>query len=146
MCENCRSALWYLDPHHDRFRDRSLAIPPCFAKFTGYNDWKRKKEKQPRLQQVDLDRHIQAISSILCQPWSHRPSFKMLNSQLVALVEVMKQYNDYLKKHAEAMQVAHSSTTALRQVEDNILLETRAAVLHSDTVYSEIQALLAAFV
>ena len=40
------SALWYLDPHHDRFKDRSLPIPPCFMKFSGYNDWKKKKKKK----------------------------------------------------------------------------------------------------
>ena len=133
------SALWYLDPHHDRFRSRSLIIPPCFMRFTGYNDWKRKKEKQPRIQQGDIDRHIQALSALLCQPWCHKPSFKMLQSQLVALVEVMKHYCEYLKKHGDSMQAAHSSTTVLRNVEDNILLETRAPVPQCDAEYCQIQ-------
>jgi len=133
------SALWYLDPHHDSFKDRSLAIPPCFAKFTGYNDWRRKKEKHPRLSQGDLDRHVQAVSSILCQPWSHKPSFKMLRSQLAALSEVMKQYCDYLKKHTETMKLAHSSTTVLRQVEENIMLETRVSVPQCNAAYGQIQ-------
>ena len=33
-------ALWYLDPHHEHFCARSLAIPASFHKFKGYNDWK----------------------------------------------------------------------------------------------------------
>lgn len=49
------SALWYLDLHHDRFTERSLHIPQCFAQFKGYNDWRRKKERQPKLHQVDID-------------------------------------------------------------------------------------------
>ena len=103
------SALWYLDPHHQRFKERSLSIPPCFAKFNGFNNWKQKKERQPKLHQVDLDRHVQSLSSILCQPWSHKPHHKTLRSNLVLLVDVMKQYCNYLKQHNDSMQAAHSS-------------------------------------
>ena len=121
-------ALWYLDPHHNRFRDRSLALPACFEKFQGYNDWKKKKEKCPQLSQAELDRHVQAVSALLSQPWSHKACFKPLQSKLVELVESMKQYLSYLKKHNEAMNVVHSSTSILRPVEENILLETRVSV------------------
>lgn len=66
----------------------------------------------------------------------------MLSSHLTALVEVMKQYCDYLKKHNETMKVTHSSTEVVRQVEENILLEVRPSVLQCDPTYSEIQAKL----
>ena len=35
--------LCYLDPHHERFSARSLAIPASFHKFNGYNDWKKRE-------------------------------------------------------------------------------------------------------
>ena len=104
-------ALWYLDPHHGHFGDRSLVLPACFEKFQGYNDWKKKKEKRPQLSQAELDRHIQALSSILSQPWSHKPYFNALQSKLVQLVETMKQYLGYLKRHNETMKKMNNAYT-----------------------------------
>lgn len=132
-------ALWYLDPHHSRFRDRSIAIPTSFEKFHGYNDWKKKKEKCPQLSQAELDRHVQAISTLLSQPWSHKPHFKPLQSKLVQLVEALKQYLNYLKKHNEAMKVVHSSSSIMRPVEENILLETRIPVPSVCEPYQQLQ-------
>ena len=121
-------ALWYLDPHHGQFRDRSLALPACFEKFQGYNDWKRKKERCPQLCQAELDRHIQALSTVLSQPWSHKPNFKTLQSKLVMLVETMKQYLGYLKP-----------------VEENILLEIRTPVSSVCEPYQQLQEKLSTF-
>ena len=135
-------ALWYLDPHHERFSARSLAIPACFHKFKGYNDWKRKREKCPQLTQHDLDKHVQAISSLLSQPWSHMNQFKKLKTELVTLVDVMKQYLSYLKKHSDAMKEAHSSTSVLRSVEENILLEKRMSTLVCQSEYRLLQEML----
>ena len=104
-------ALWYLDPHHGHFGDRSLVLPACFEKFQGYNDWKKKKEKRPQLSQAELDRHIQALSSILSQPWSHKPYFNALQSKLVQFVETMKQYLGYLKRHNETMKKMNNAYT-----------------------------------
>ena len=132
-------ALWYLDPHHERFSARSLASPASFHKFKGYNDWKRKREKCPQLTQHDLDKHVQAISSLLSQPWSHMNRFKKLKSELVTLVDVMKQYLSYLKKHSDAMKEAHSSTSVLHSVEENILLENRMPTLVCQSEYHLLQ-------
>ena len=134
------TALWYLDPHHDRFRDRSLAIPPCFMKFKGYNDWRKKKEKRLQLSQCELDKHVQTLSSILSQPWCYKAQFKALQEELVALVEVMKHYLEYLKKHNESVKATHISPSALRTVEDNIMLETRPSVSVCASQYQVLQA------
>ena len=131
--------LWYLDPHHNRFKDRSLALPACFEKFQGYNDWKKKKEKCPQLSQAELDQHVQALSTLLSQPRSHKAHFKFLQTKLVELVETMKQYLSYLKKHNEAMKVVHSSTSVIRPVEEIILLETRVPVPNVCETYQELQ-------
>ena len=137
------ASLWYLDPHHDRFRDRSLAIPTCFASFKGYNDWKRKKEKCPQLRQPDLDKHVQALSSLLSQPWCYKPHFKPLQKELAGLVEVMKQYLSYLQKHNQSVKATHASPSPLRLVEENILLETRPSVPVCDPKYQQLQEKLA---
>ena len=133
------STLWYLDPQHDHFKDRSLEITGPFAKFKGYNDWRRKKEKRPQITHTELDRHVQTLSSILSQPWSHKPHFKTLHSEVLSLVEVMRKYCCYLQKHNESMKLAHSSLLPIRQVEENILLEVRSSVAKCDPQYSELQ-------
>ena len=134
------SALWYLDPHHTQFKDRSCEICGAFAKFQGYNNyWKRKKEKKPQICFVDLDRHVQSLSSILSQPWCHRPHFKQLNTELSVLVEVMRKYCNYLQKHNQSMKEVHSSPSPMREVEENILVEIRSSLSVCDSQYSDIQ-------
>ena len=65
--------------------------------------------------------------------------FKMLKSELVTLVDVMKQYLSYQKKHSDAMKEAHSSTFLLRSVEENILLENRMPTLLCQSEYHLLQ-------
>ena len=111
-----------------------------FAKFNGYNNWKRKKEKRPPITHIELDRHIQALSTILSQSWSHKPHLKTLQSEVMALVEVMRKYCSYLKKHNDSMKLAHSPLppSPIRQVEENILLEVRSSAAKCDPKYTRL--------
>ena len=72
-------------------------------------------------------------------------NFKTLQSKLVMLVETMKQYLGYLKKHNETMKVAHSSKSVIRPVEENILLETRTPVSSVCEPYQQLQEKLSTF-
>ena len=124
--------LWYLDPHHECFSARSLAIPASFHKFKGYNDWKRKREKCPQLTQHDLDKHVQAISSLLSQPWDHMNRFKKLS--------YISRCNEAISFISEdAIKEAHSSTSVLRSVEENILLENQMPTLVCQSEYRLLQ-------
>lgn len=49
--------LWYLDAHHEKFSSRTIQIPDHFSQFHGYNDFKRKKEKEPQLSASSLEEH-----------------------------------------------------------------------------------------
>ena len=51
-------ALWYLDPHHSKLNDRS------FTQFQGYNDFRRRKEKELRLSVSGLDEHIKVVHDV----------------------------------------------------------------------------------
>ena len=95
----------------------------------------------PSSQDITTGRKKEKLPRILCQSWSHNPSFKLLSSHLTTLVEVMKQYRDYLK-HNEAMKVAQSSIEVVCQVEENVLMEVRPSILQCDQSYSEILAKL----
>ena len=57
-------ALWYIDSHHSKFVERGIHLPDCFSMYKGYNDFKRKKEKEPRLSREGLEQHIQQLSTI----------------------------------------------------------------------------------
>ena len=93
------AALWYLDPHHDRFEiihwPFQLVLPTWKGTMIG-------DEKCPQLCQPDLDKHVQTLSSLLSQPWCYKPHVKPLQKELTALVEVMKQCLSYLQKHNQS--------------------------------------------
>lgn len=41
--------LWYMDPFHRKFSERSLQVPKFFQKFSGYRDWKKQHKMEPRV-------------------------------------------------------------------------------------------------
>lgn len=49
ILDTLADALYYLDPHHDKLENRSCPIPETFKQIHGYNDWKAKKVKEPRV-------------------------------------------------------------------------------------------------
>ena len=86
------SALWYLDTHHDTLHERGVCLPAPFDTLHGYNDYRRKKEKKPRLSQEALNEHVQALSGLLSQPWFCRPMYAELQDKTKKLVEGLKKY------------------------------------------------------
>ena len=61
---------------------RSAHLPVAFAKFEGYNDWKKKKMKKPRLSCELLQHHESKLSSLLSQPWLARLVFAAVRKDL----------------------------------------------------------------
>ena len=64
------SALWYIDPCHKQFHDRSISLPPIIDRFEGYNNWKAKKIKKPQLSMEGPNLHLEQLTSLLNQPSS----------------------------------------------------------------------------
>ena len=73
-------ALWYLDPHHQRLASRGIHLPKEVARFEGFNDWRKKKMKEPRISSSGLDGHIQSLSRTLSQPWLARSEYTQFRS------------------------------------------------------------------
>ena len=117
------STLWYLDSHHQKFSSRSIYLPKEFSGFQGFNDWKRKKIKQPVLTSPELECHIQALSRILSQPWIAKNEYSELKSLLDELVDGMYKYMNYLAKKNDEMKEAHMGS-AIRVVSNNLELHT----------------------
>ena len=44
LTQKLTRALWYIDPHHDKFVARGIQLPPHLGTLEGYNDYKQKRE------------------------------------------------------------------------------------------------------
>ena len=128
-------ALWYIDPHHSKFTSRSIHLPPHLSSFEGYNDYKRKKEKEPQLSVSDISHRIQELSGALMQPWFLHKRLEILRSEVEVLVEGLQKYSEYLKNRNESMVEHHQSMTQSQLVDDNASLSTLtvcSGLVHSD--------------
>ena len=106
-----QSALWYIDPHHERLASRGAKLPDRLQKFTGYNDWKRKKKAEPRPQAETLKSHIGALSEVLLEPWINRSEHKEFHSDMEKLMKCLLKYQQHLKQNAHASGERHRSVT-----------------------------------
>ena len=136
-------ALWALDPHHNSFADRSIAIPSHFDEFSGYNDWQRKKQKRPQLTQATLQRHVSKMSDFLMQPWFCLSRFEVLRSLVEKLVEVMHRYARYLEEHDARMIRSHRNPEPIRSVDKSVSVCTVAqADGPTKSVYTELEEIM----
>lgn len=99
-------------------------LPTPFQKFCGYNDYKRKKEKKPRLSQMGLNHHVQLLSKILMQPWFCRSKYSQLYSLTEKLVEGMRKYELYLQENSAHNSRQQHSLGLTRSPVDNVIMCT----------------------
>ena len=87
------------------FLSRAVRLPSAFTIFTGYNDWKKKKIKRPRLSCEELQQHEGKLSCLLGQPWFARKLFYSGRSDTEGLLHAIHQYREYfLKQQTATMQ------------------------------------------
>ena len=98
--------LWYIDAHHDKFRDRSIPLPARFASFRGYNDYKKKREKEPQLSAESLQFHVDQLSAGLMQPWIAVKRYDTLRGDVEKLVDALHRYKQYLTSKCEQMKLS----------------------------------------
>ena len=137
------AALWYLDPHHDKFHERSISLPDAVAPLHGFNDWQKKKQKKPQIRASDLNGHIQSLSRTLSQPWMARSEYAELRSLVEGLNDAMYRYHQYLVKKCEEVKLAQEKSETVRSIEDN--LEMRVCPASNDPVSSSYEPLVAHF-
>ena len=136
------SALWYIDPCHKQFHDRSISLPPIVDRFEGCNDWKAKKIKKPQLSMEGLNLHLEQLTSLLNQPWLFSSSFKQLRETIDALAEAFNIYHSYLKQQSNAYSVNQASLTPARTISESITLILVEVVSQCSSQYADIQTAL----
>ena len=72
---------------------------------------------------MDLDYHIQCLSTTLSQPWITRSEYSNIKSYVEKLVDAMYQYKSYLDKKNEEMKEVHKQS-AIRVASDVLELCT----------------------
>ena len=130
--------------YHDvtYFLSRSIHLPSAFANFTGYNDWKKKKIKKPRLSCEDLHHHEEKLSSLLSQPWFARKLFESVRSDTESLLRAIHQYKEYLQQQTTAMQQIHHQTEPPRSPESNVSTNLLPIVNSCNSDYTKINDVL----
>jgi len=118
--------LWYLDSHHQKFADRGMKLPMKFSSFQGYNNYKRKKERKPRLSAKELNHHVELLSDIVMQPWFSHACFKIIRKDVAELTDVMHQYAAYLLEKNEKVKDNHS-VVSTKDAESSATLTTLPA-------------------
>ena len=116
--------LWYLDTHHAKFSTRSIKLPDNFSRFQGYNDFRRKREKEPHLSVPELEEHIKSLSESLMQPWFASKVFDPLRSDIEILLDALLAYKAYLVSKCSKVQEHHQSVVEPCGDKDNASLMT----------------------
>lgn len=106
------------------FLFRCIQLPAAFGRFQGYNDWKRKKMKKPRVLCETLKHHESRLSELLSQPWLSCPLFSSVRNDIEELVKAIHCYIEYLEKHNASMQQVHQQSEPQRILEDNLAVYT----------------------
>ena len=123
---------------------RSAHLPVAFAKFEGYNDWKKKKMKKPRLSLELLQHHESKLSSLLSQPWLARSVFAAVRKDVEDLLEAIHHYVMYLQQHTASMQQLHHQCEPPRTLDSNVCMYSLPASKCCSSTYTEITDALTA--
>ena len=91
--------------------------------YKGYNDYKKKKEKEPRLSNDGLQQHIEQLNSMLMQPWMLSKRFYLIRTDIEHLLDALCKYKECLVSKNESMKEHHQSLEP-RSVDDNSSLIT----------------------
>lgn len=93
------NALWYIDGHHQTFKEAGCPIPPMFKGFTGYNKPEASKHRKRSAVNMDakaLRLHATSLKEFLMSSWIKRDQWKKMYESLHLLVSSIEKYVSYL--------------------------------------------------
>ena len=99
---------------------RGIRLPKEVGALQGYNDWRKKKVKKPRIRSSGLDGHIQSPSQTLSLPWLPKSEYAKRRSLIEGITDAMRKYKGYLDPKNEGMKEAHR-LAAPRQLVSDVL-------------------------
>ncbi|PYY20207.1 MAG: hypothetical protein DMG62_23830 [Acidobacteria bacterium] len=141
--------LWYIDPHHEKIKARGCTIPDIFLTlpqyqinetynqfyFTGHH-------KKEQISSEKLETLIKTIESCVSQPWASQNIWKNIIGDIFNLCHIMRKYISYLKNVNERMKFINESDEPVRNIFNNISIETRESLQIINKKYDTISLLL----
>ena len=100
-----------------------MHIPNGFSSYTGYKDFKWKREKEAHLSAEGLHQHIEQLSIILMQPWLSAKRFDVIPGDVENLVDTLHSYRKYLTSKCQKMKL-YQQLEATPVAEEKTLLVT----------------------
>jgi hypothetical protein len=141
--------LWYIDPHHEKLKNRGYKIPdfflalPQYQNETSYNQsYFTSHHKKEQLKSNNLQYFVKAIESCISQPWASIDIWGNFIGSIFDLCHSLREYIKYLNSVNSQMNANHSENDLIRNVIDNIAIETRESQKIIDKKFNEISYLL----
>lgn len=126
------NALWYITNQHSTINEASLRkktvlpIPKIFSDYDGYNEVKRKRLKSCQLSASDLDRHAQALYSLLMKPVVNSSiQWKQGAEDIKQLADCLLAYKEHLVVQNEITQANQSQLCPVRTIDKEATIEHR---------------------
>ena len=130
------NALWCITNHQMTIDETALrqkdvnSIPAPFNKYTGYNDFKRKKTKCNPLSRKDLDFHSDALFSLLTKPYMNSSeSWCTAANNIKELAVCLSLYSKYLERQAKNSDKNKKLDHPVRTVDEHATIEHRTQTL-----------------
>ena len=112
-----------------RQKDVQPVLDP-FDKYTGYNDFKRKKTKYNPLSSKNLDFHANALYSFLSKPYiNSSDSWCIAADHIKQLAVCLCSYSEYLEKQAENSERNKNLDHPARTIDEHATIQHRTKTL-----------------
>ena len=94
-----RELLWYVAPHHVKFKDRSCTLPSQLIRFCGLNKHKKHGHRIKQIDSIVLESLIGGLATQLEKPYVEHPNFHPLCDLARALLTATTKYTSYLAEN-----------------------------------------------
>lgn len=111
------AALWYVDHAHQTFKGQGCRIPNVFAKFNGYNNYKKVHHTMPVIKSIRLGELISDLATIVGLPSMTSTRNKKLTEHIESLMQCLAKYKNHLDKdNVSHKDIFQKAKTPLRNV------------------------------
>ena len=125
--------MWYVTNQHQVINDAAQRkskvqpIPSSFDKYVGYNDCKRKKQKEQPMSISQLESHGQSLYSLLSKPIINTSqAWKTIAQEIEHLAQCFLAYKDHLKQQNETQTTNQALDHPVRQISSHATLQYRS--------------------
>ena len=101
-------ALWMIDGHLETFASRSHAIPPEFARFSGYNVPEASKHKRKTLERTAVEVNARKLFELLEKPWMSSGRCSAIREPVENLAQSLHGYSAYLLSQSTKVAANHA--------------------------------------